>query len=75
MVELDRIRVKGKSLETRIFTVVPDAHAETLVMHAALLGDFYEGRLSPSDERFAALAEKLPTLAGYYGKLRARLSR
>ena len=42
MVELDRIRVKGKTLPTRIFTVVPNADAETLALHAALLGDFYE---------------------------------
>jgi adenylate cyclase len=72
VVELDRIRVKGKSLETRIFTIVPEAGTETLAMHAALLDDFYEQRLSPSDTRFAALAERLPTLAGYYGKLRKR---
>ena len=75
VVELDRIRVKGKTLPTRIFTVVPEADAETLAMHAALLGDFYEERLSSSDTRFATLAEKLPTLAGCYEKLRHRLER
>ena len=67
--------VKGKTLPTRIFTVVPTADAETLALHAALLGDFYQDRLSPSDARFAALVEKLPTLAGYYGKLKHRLEK
>jgi adenylate cyclase len=75
VVELDRIRVKGKTLPTRIFTVVPTADAEALALHAALLGDFYQDRLSPSDARFATLVEKLPTLAGYYGKLKHRLEK
>ena len=74
MVELDRIRLKGKSQETRIFTVVPETDAETLGYHQLLLDDHYAGRLQPGDERFAALARKLPTLAGYYEKLRKRTS-
>ena len=72
MLELDRIRVKGKSQETRIFTVVPETDPETLGHHQLLLDDHYAGRLLPADERFAALARKLPTLAGYYGKLQKR---
>ena len=74
VVELDRIIVKGKSQETRIFTVVPETDAETLGYHQLLLDDHYAGRLLPGDERFAALARKLPTLAGYYEKLRKRTS-
>ena len=72
VVELDRIRVKGKSQETHIFTVVPETDPETLGHHQLLLDDHYAGRLLPADERFAALAGKLPTLAGYYGKLQKR---
>jgi len=74
VVELDRIRLKGKSQESRIFTIVPEADAETLGYHQLLLDDHYAGRLLPGDERFAALARKLPTLAGYYEKLRKRTS-
>jgi len=72
VVELDRIRVKGKTDMTRVFTLAIGADDEALAIHAAMLGDFYEGRLSPSDERLAQLAERLPALAGYYGRLRER---
>jgi adenylate cyclase len=74
VVELDRIRVKGKTQETRIFTIVPETDPETLGHHQLLLDDHYAGTLLPGDERFAALSRKLPTLAGYYGKLQKRTS-
>ena len=73
VVELDRIKVKGKTLPTRVSTVVPEADDEALAVHKAVLDDFYSGRLTPSDERLMQLAERLPTLAGYYRKLRGRL--
>ena len=73
VVELDRIRVKGKSEETRISTVVPQTDGETLALHQTLLDDLYGGGLTPSDQRFATLEEKLPALAGYYRKLKSRL--
>jgi adenylate cyclase len=70
--ELDRIKVKGKTEATRVSTVVPGAGADDLALHAAVLADFYDGRLSAGDERLAQLAERLPALAGYYGRLRER---
>jgi adenylate cyclase len=70
--ELDRIKVKGKTEATRVSTVVIGAGAEDLALHAAVLADFYEGRLSASDERLAQLAGRLPPLAGYYARLRER---
>jgi adenylate cyclase len=73
VVELDRIKVKGKTLPTRVSTVVPETDDEALAMHKAVLDDFYSGTLTPSDERLGRLAGRLPTLAGYYGKLRGRL--
>ncbi|WP_412535320.1 CHASE2 domain-containing protein [Mesorhizobium sp. BAC0120] len=73
VVELDRIKVKGKTLPTRVSTVVPEADEDALAIHKSVLDDFYSGRLKPSDERLDMLQERLPTLRGYYGKLRARL--
>ena len=73
VVELDRIRVKGKSEETRISTVVPETDAETLALHQTLLDDLYGGELAPSDQRLTTLEERLPALASYYRKLKSRL--
>jgi adenylate cyclase len=72
VVELDRIRVKGKLEATRVSTIVPGASAEDVALHAAALADFYEGRLSADDARLSQLSERLPALAGYYRKLRER---
>ena len=73
VVELDRIRVKGKSEETRISTVVPETDAGEAAIPQAVLDDLYSGGLTPSDERLTTLAEKLPALASYYRKLKSRL--
>jgi adenylate cyclase len=73
VVELDRIKVKGKKEATRVSTVVVGADAVGMAMHAALLEDFYAGRLAPSDARLADLARRMPALAGYYGRLRERI--
>jgi len=61
--------VKGKKEATRVSTVVLGADPEALAEHAAVLEDFYAGSLTASDERLTRLAERLPALAGYYGKL------
>lgn len=74
VVELDRIKVKGKTEATRVSTVVVGADGEALALHAAVLEDFYAGRLAASDPRPAELARRMPALAGYYGRLRERLS-
>jgi adenylate cyclase len=73
VVELDRIRVKGKKEATRVSTVVMGADADAMALHAAVLEDCYAGRLTPEDERVARLADRLPALRGYYGRLRQRL--
>lgn len=71
--ELDRINVKGKKEATRVFTVVIGADAEATAEHRAVLDDYYAGRLAAEDERLTRLAEKMPALKGYYGRLRERL--
>jgi adenylate cyclase len=72
VVELDRIRVKGKKEATRVSTVVIGADAEAMAEHKAVLEDFYAGRLTATDERIVELARKMPALARYYGKLTER---
>jgi len=74
VVEIDRITVRGRTEPTRISTVAPEADDEALAIHAAVLEDFLAGRLKPSDERLDWLAARMPSLAGYYGKLRGRLA-
>ena len=64
VVELDRIRVKGKSEETRISTVVPETDAETLALHQTLLDDLYGGGLTPSDQRFDDAGRKAARAGG-----------
>jgi adenylate cyclase len=73
VVELDRIKVKGKTEATRVSTVVIGADADTLAQHGAVLEDFYAGRLAASDTRPADLAHRMPALAGYYTGMTERI--
>jgi adenylate cyclase len=73
--ELDRINVKGKKEATRVSTVVIGADAEAMAEHRAVLDDYYAGRLVAADERLTMLAERMPPLKGYYGRLRQRVAR
>jgi adenylate cyclase len=74
IVELDRIIVKGRTVQSPVYTVLNTAPSpEIMDGHAGLLAARYEGVLSPSDPRFAELGAAIPELASYYSALKGRI--
>ncbi|MFP5078443.1 CHASE2 domain-containing protein [Rhizobium sp. YIM 134829] len=71
--ELDSIKVKGRTILSPVFTVLPDADPAALLDHAAFLHRKYELGLSPDDPGFAVLPARLPGLSRYYALVRDRL--
>jgi adenylate cyclase len=74
LAELDRVKVKGKTQAVAVSTPVPGAEPGALALHAALVADMRDGRLSSSDPRFDTLADALPGAAGFYQLVRSSLS-
>ncbi|MDQ6434275.1 CHASE2 domain-containing protein [Mesorhizobium sp. LHD-90] len=74
LAELDSVRVKGKSEAVAVSTPVPEATAEALAEHAALLADVREGRSTSLDPRFDKLSKTLPRVEGFYRLLKQRFS-
>jgi adenylate cyclase len=68
--ELDRLTVKGKTVATSVFTVVPDARADHLALHASVLAARDAGEPCPSDA-ITKLMELFPSLAAFYQRVAA----
>lgn len=68
--ELDRLTVKGKTVPTSVFTVVPDASDMHVALHAGVLAGREAGDPCPA-EKVTALTAALPALAPFYQRLAA----
>lgn len=66
--ELDRIRVKGKSEETPVFTAIAVRDRSSQDRHARALALHYRGEAPPAD-LVSGLVAELPELAGYYQRM------
>ncbi|MEP9373589.1 CHASE2 domain-containing protein [Mesorhizobium sp. KR1-2] len=66
--ELDRLTVKGKTVATSVFTVVPDAKADHLTLHTSVLAARDAGDPCPS-EAITKLVELVPSLAAFYQRV------
>ena len=74
MIELDRIKVKGRSVASPVFTVLSHvATPEILAEHQRFLDKVYAGAIEADDPAFERLAAALPDLASYYATMRYRL--
>lgn len=74
IVELDRIIVKGRTVQSPVYTVLKAVPPpEVMERHAGLLAARYEGVLAASDPRFAELSAAIPELDSYYSALSARI--
>ena len=74
VIELDRIKVKGRSVASPVFTVLKStATPEILVEHQRFLDAVYAGEIRADDPVFDRLTAALPELASYYTAMRARL--
>ena len=73
VVELDRIKVKGKTLPSPIFTVVHHPTEAAIRLHEAFVAKKFAGELEPDDPLFAQLEELLPELKAYYEIMRDNL--
>jgi adenylate cyclase len=68
--ELERLTVKGKTVATSVFTVVSDARADHLTLHASVLAACDAGEPYPS-EAITKLMEPFPSLAAFYHRVAA----
>lgn len=66
--ELDRIAVKGKLEETRVFAAVRNRDVSLADRHETVLALHYEGKAPPPDA-VEALARDIPELAAYYQRM------
>ena len=79
LIELDRIAVRGRATESAIFTVVGDAAMrddpgirELEDLHPRLLAQLRSGEEAAALALIGRCEELAPSLAAYYGKLRAK---
>ncbi|SFT56893.1 adenylate/guanylate cyclase domain-containing protein [Mesorhizobium sp. YR577] len=72
--ELDRLTVKGKTTAVAVSTVLPNATAEQVTLHAQLL-DARRSRDPFSSEDAEKLTAALPVLAPFYLRLSSEYSR
>ncbi len=73
VIELDRIRVKGRSAASPVFTVLKSAPPpDILGEHRRFLDGVYAKDIEPDDPLFDRLAAALPDLAPYYAAMRTR---
>lgn len=66
--ELDRIAVKGKQEETRVFAATRNRDTSLTERHKDVLSLHYEGRMPPVD-LIGMLAQEVPELAVYYQRM------
>ncbi len=66
--ELDRIAVKGKQEETRVFAATRNRDTSLTERHKDALSLHYEGRMPPVD-LIGMLAQEVPELAVYYQRM------
>lgn len=71
--ELDSIKVKGRTILSPVFTVLPGADPWALDAHAAFLARKYDEGLAADDPAFIELPARLPGLSRYYSLVRDRL--
>ncbi len=71
--ELDSIKVKGRTILSPVFTVLPGADPSALDAHAAFLARKYDEGLAADDPAFIELPARLPGLSRYYSLVRDRL--
>ncbi|MDQ0318303.1 adenylate cyclase [Pararhizobium capsulatum DSM 1112] len=72
-VELDSIKVKGRTTLSPVFTVLDQASPAARTDHEAFVKRKYQGELDPSDPAFSRLPTELPELARYYEAVAGRL--
>ncbi|PSJ62752.1 CHASE2 domain-containing protein [Pseudaminobacter soli (ex Li et al. 2025)] len=70
--ELDRLKVKGKTVATTVFTVMPEASAANMALHSRVLAAFDTGDPCPS-EAITTLVDLFPSLAPFYQRMAARV--
>ncbi|MFK4766553.1 CHASE2 domain-containing protein [Rhizobium sp. ZW T2_16] len=66
--ELDRIAVKGKQEETRVFAATRNRNPSLTKRHKDVLSLHYEGRMPPVD-LIGTLVQEVPELAVYYQRM------
>ena len=72
-VELDSIKVKGRTTLSPVFTVLDRATPAARMVHDALLRRKYDGEITADDPAFARLSKELPELRRYYELLASRI--
>lgn len=72
--ELDRIKVKGRTIASPVFTAVAELSAEAEALHTRFLAARYDATLKDNDPLFEQVATALPALAPYYEIVRADLA-